>query len=82
MSSLPKALEDLIEALGQLPGVGPRSAERYSYFLLKSDSHKSKKLAAALDKLKTARKHLLLLTLAKKYLVYTRTQAVTKLLWR
>ncbi len=51
MSSLPKALEDLIEALGQLPGVGPRSAERYSYFLLKSESHKSKKLAAALDKL-------------------------------
>lgn len=51
MSTLPKALEDLIEALGQLPGVGPRSAERYAYFLLKSDGHKSKKLAGALEKL-------------------------------
>lgn len=48
MSSLPKALENLIEALGQLPGVGPRSAERFAYYLLKSDAHKSNKLAEAL----------------------------------
>lgn len=46
---LPKALEDLITALSQLPGVGPRSAERYAYFLLKSDPHKSAKLAQALE---------------------------------
>lgn len=45
---MPKALEALIEALGQLPGVGPRSAERYAYFLLKNDKHKSSKLASAL----------------------------------
>jgi len=49
MSTLPKVLENLIEALGQLPGVGPRSAERYAYFLLKNDKHKSSKLANALD---------------------------------
>ena len=49
MSSLPKALEDLITALGQLPGVGPRSAERYAYFLLKNDKQKSAKLASALE---------------------------------
>ena len=48
---LPKALEDLIEALGALPGVGPRSAERYAYYLLKNDTSKAKKLAASLDKL-------------------------------
>ena len=51
MSLLPKALEDLIEALGQLPGVGPRSAERYAYFLLKNDDSKSSKLAHALTSL-------------------------------
>ncbi len=51
MSSLPKALENLIESLSQLPGVGPRSAERYAYFLLKNDKHKSQKIAAALDTL-------------------------------
>jgi recombination protein RecR len=51
MSSLPPALDDLIEAFGLLPGVGPRSAERYSYNLLKRDPSSSKQLAAALDKL-------------------------------
>lgn len=53
MSLLPKALEDLIEALGTLPGVGPRSAERYAYYLLKADSNKSFKLAGALESLHT-----------------------------
>ncbi len=49
MSLLPKALEELIEALAQLPGVGPRSAERYAYYLLKNDRHKSLKLADSLQ---------------------------------
>lgn len=53
MRILPKALEDLIEALSQLPGVGPRSAERYAYYLLKTDSSKSNKLSEALTKLHT-----------------------------
>src|SRR5689334_13933407 len=47
-TGLPKALVELIEALGHLPGVGPRSAERYAYYLLKADSHISDKLATAL----------------------------------
>ena len=50
-SLLPKALEDLIEALGKLPGVGPRSAERYAYFLLRADINKAKDLSVALEKL-------------------------------
>ncbi len=48
---LPKSLVDLIEALGTLPGVGQRSAERYAYHLLKSDPTKSEKLSEALKKL-------------------------------
>lgn len=48
---MPKALEELIEALGQLPGVGPRSAERYAYYLLKNDALKSHKIADALEHL-------------------------------
>lgn len=51
MQVLPPALQQLIEALGTLPGVGPRSAERYAYFLLRADSARSKKLAHALDDL-------------------------------
>lgn len=45
---LPPALTKLIEALGSLPGVGPRTAERYAYFLLKHDPHVSAGLADAL----------------------------------
>lgn len=37
MQVLPPALAELIEALGALPGVGPRTAERYAYYLLKAD---------------------------------------------
>ncbi len=51
MALLPKALNSVIEALSQLPGVGPRSAERYAYYLLKRDPAKSKKLAEALQSL-------------------------------
>ena len=34
---LPQALNNVIEALGMLPGVGPRTAERYAYYLFKSN---------------------------------------------
>ncbi|MBC7512690.1 recombination protein RecR [Candidatus Saccharibacteria bacterium] len=46
---LPKALIDLIDELGKLPGVGARTAERYAYYLLKSDPRTSKGLASALE---------------------------------
>ena len=45
---LPKALETLIEALGELPGVGPRTAERYAYSLLRRDRHISAQVATAI----------------------------------
>lgn len=49
MHVLPPALEDLIDALGHLPGVGPRTAERYAYFLLRSRPENAHKLAATLN---------------------------------
>jgi recombination protein RecR len=51
MPILPPALTDVIEALGKLPGVGPRTAERYAYFLAKSDVGKAKGLAKSLEAL-------------------------------
>jgi len=51
MSILPQALLTLIEELGRLPGVGPRTAERYAYYLLKSESHIASKLASAVSAL-------------------------------
>lgn len=44
---LPPALEELIEALSVLPGVGPRSAERYAYFLLKGERRLADRLSKA-----------------------------------
>jgi recombination protein RecR len=51
MSVLPPALEAAIEALGSLPGVGSRTAERYAYYLLRSDPLAAKRIAADLEKL-------------------------------
>ncbi|HUS26581.1 MAG TPA: recombination mediator RecR [Nevskiaceae bacterium] len=53
MQILPPALTDVIEALGKLPGVGPRTAERYAYYLVRNDPAKAKKLAATLQDLHT-----------------------------
>jgi recombination protein RecR len=48
MQILPPALSNLIEAFGALPGVGPRTAERYAYYLVRHSDQSSHKLAAAL----------------------------------
>lgn len=51
MAVLPKALQDLIESLSVLPGVGSRTAERYAYYLFRANPQKSKDLANHLDSL-------------------------------
>ncbi len=45
---LPQALNDVIEALGMLPGVGPRTAERYAYYLFKSNDKIAENISTAL----------------------------------
>ncbi len=52
-SVLPRALENLIVELGQLPGVGPRSAERYAYHLLRTDQSKLNKFSSAISDVKS-----------------------------
>lgn len=49
MQILPPALTAVIEALGKLPGVGPRTAERYAYYLVRGDASKAKHIAQTLD---------------------------------
>jgi recombination protein RecR len=51
MQLLPPALNDLVEAFGSLPGVGPRTAERYAYYLVRHQGDAANKLAAALQAL-------------------------------
>ena len=46
----PTALEELIEALRCLPGVGPKSAQRIAFFLLKSPSEDALRLAQAITR--------------------------------
>ncbi len=48
---LPSALNDVIDALGRLPGVGSRTAERYAYFLLKSNPDIAQNIANSLSAL-------------------------------
>ncbi len=48
---LPKALEDAVEALEHLPGVGPRTAERYAYYLFRSNKNVANNLAEAISDL-------------------------------
>ena len=48
--ALPEALQALIAALGKLPGVGPRSAERIALHLVQSPTELSATLAEALTR--------------------------------
>ncbi|MDT3735098.1 MAG: recombination mediator RecR [Denitratisoma sp.] len=47
--ALPTALEELVEALRCLPGVGPKSAQRMAYHLLQRDQKGARRLAASLE---------------------------------
>ena len=46
----PSSLDELIEALRCLPGVGPKSAQRMAYHLLQRDPRGAERLAAALSR--------------------------------
>lgn len=54
MSSLatPKAVQNLIDQFARLPGIGPKSASRLTYFLLRGDGEQPRDLAQALQELK------------------------------
>ena len=47
-SPLPRSLERLIEALSRLPGVGPRTAERLAFHLLRTPLAEAQALAGAI----------------------------------
>ena len=53
MAHYPEPFARLIEALQRLPGIGPKSAQRLTFFLLKRPPEDSGELAAALGELKS-----------------------------
>jgi recombination protein RecR len=46
------AVQDLIDELGRLPGVGPKSAQRIAFFILQADPVDARRLADAITKVK------------------------------
>src|SRR5512147_1699551 len=54
MPVLPEPLQDLIDAFERLPGIGPKSASRLAFFLLRAPDEISQDLAEALGALKSA----------------------------
>src|SRR5256885_2551262 len=46
------AIQDLIDELGRLPGVGPKSAQRIAFHVLAADPTDVKRLATALQRVK------------------------------
>ena len=53
MAYFPDPVARLIEALQRLPGVGPKTAQRLTFFLLKRPADEVNELATALTELKT-----------------------------
>lgn len=52
-SAAPKPVERLIEAFARLPGIGPKTASRLTYFLLRAPESESVELAEALQEMRT-----------------------------
>lgn len=52
MSAYAKSVEVLIDELGRLPGIGPKSAQRIAFHLLKSDRVDAQRLSEAIIALK------------------------------
>ena len=43
-----QSLQRLLDELGRLPGIGPKSAQRIAYYLLEADAEESRRLADAI----------------------------------
>lgn len=46
--SADRSLQILLDELGRLPGIGPKSAQRIAYHLLEADAEEARRLAHAI----------------------------------
>lgn len=47
MATVPRVVRDLIEAFERLPGIGPKTAQRLTYYLLHAPKEETEKLASS-----------------------------------
>ena len=47
-----RVLQRLLDELGRLPGIGPKSAQRIAYYLLEADAEEARRLATAILEVK------------------------------
>ena len=47
-----RALQRLLDELGRLPGIGPKSAQRIAYYLLEADAEEARRLSNAIMEVK------------------------------
>lgn len=52
MAQVPKSVQNLIEAFERLPGIGPKTAQRLTYYLLHAPLEEAKALAEAVTSMK------------------------------
>ena len=52
MITLPKALDELVDALSRLPGIGRKTAMRLAFHILKSESNEASELANSIMRVK------------------------------
>jgi len=57
MRTLPDPVQNLIDAFAKLPGIGPKTASRLAFYLLKAPENASLELAEALEQLKQQTQH-------------------------
>ena len=58
-----ESMNRLMEEFGRLPGIGPRTAERLAYYILKQPAEKALALATAIKEVKVQIKNYLMLCL-------------------
>lgn len=52
MGGFPASMKELTSELSRMPGIGPRTAERLAFYILRSDSRDAEKLSRAIMKVK------------------------------
>jgi len=51
--TVPRPVERLVQAFSRLPGIGPKTASRLTYYLLRAPAEESRELARALEDLRS-----------------------------